>query len=198
MADDLHRHLSGLPVKARRDTLGYRMAKFIRRNRGGVAAAAIIVIILVAGIVATSWAWLAAAEAEREAVAARQEALTQRDRAEQQQKVAEEQGERARRRFDQVRSLAHTFMFDFHDSIVDLDGSLPARELLVTTALEYLNALARDVGDDADLQRELASCYARVGDIQGGVRTASRGDLDAALICYRTAEAIQQKQIEAI
>ncbi|MEZ4377397.1 MAG: serine/threonine-protein kinase [Gemmatimonadales bacterium] len=39
LADDLRRHAEGLPVLARPDTLRYRTAKFLRRNRAGVAIA---------------------------------------------------------------------------------------------------------------------------------------------------------------
>jgi serine/threonine-protein kinase len=40
LADDIQRHLDGLPVLARPDTFGYRTQKFVRRNAAGVAAAA--------------------------------------------------------------------------------------------------------------------------------------------------------------
>ena len=39
LADDVQRHLDGRPVLARRDTLAYRITKFVRRHRAGVAAA---------------------------------------------------------------------------------------------------------------------------------------------------------------
>jgi serine/threonine protein kinase len=55
LAEDIQRHLAGLPVRARQDTFGYRTTKFVRRNRLGVAAAVIIVLSLVGGIVATAW-----------------------------------------------------------------------------------------------------------------------------------------------
>ena len=48
-SEDIRRHLKGLPVIARADTLGYRASKFIRRNRISVAAAAMILITLVGG-----------------------------------------------------------------------------------------------------------------------------------------------------
>src|SRR5215472_76642 len=51
---DIRRHLDGLPVAARRDTAGYRAAKFIVRHKAGVAAAALLVVTLAAGIVATT------------------------------------------------------------------------------------------------------------------------------------------------
>jgi len=51
-AEDIRRHLDGLPVIARKDTFSYRASKFIRRNKVGVAAAAAICLTLVAGIAA--------------------------------------------------------------------------------------------------------------------------------------------------
>jgi serine/threonine-protein kinase len=39
-ADDVRRHLEGLPVRARKDTIRYRTRKFIRRNRYWVGTAA--------------------------------------------------------------------------------------------------------------------------------------------------------------
>ena len=52
---DLRRSISGEPVLARHPTFRYRAAKFVRRNRWGVAAAALIAIVVAAGIVATLW-----------------------------------------------------------------------------------------------------------------------------------------------
>ena len=39
LSEDLRRYLRSEPISARPDTLGYRVAKFVRRNRVGVAAA---------------------------------------------------------------------------------------------------------------------------------------------------------------
>ncbi len=53
MADDLRRFLKNEPVSARRDTVPYRAAKFMRRNRTVVALASLAVIAVVAGLVGT-------------------------------------------------------------------------------------------------------------------------------------------------
>ncbi|HEX6704205.1 MAG TPA: serine/threonine-protein kinase [Albitalea sp.] len=74
LADDLRRYLADEPVSARADSLAYRAAKFVRRNRLAVGAAAVTLGVLVAGIVGTTWQ---AIEAQRQ----RAEALQQRDRA---------------------------------------------------------------------------------------------------------------------
>ena len=54
LAEDLRRHLEGLPVTARQDTIGYRAGKFVRRHRTAVAAAALVSASLVGGIVTTT------------------------------------------------------------------------------------------------------------------------------------------------
>src|SRR5690606_7011580 len=53
LAEDLRRHRNGLPVSARPDTAGYRLRKFIGRNRLAVSAAATVVVCLVAALVAS-------------------------------------------------------------------------------------------------------------------------------------------------
>jgi serine/threonine-protein kinase len=46
LAEDLRRHLAGWPVSARRDTVGYRTGKFVRRHKAGVSAAAAVMVAL--------------------------------------------------------------------------------------------------------------------------------------------------------
>jgi serine/threonine protein kinase/tetratricopeptide (TPR) repeat protein len=47
-ADDIRRYRKGLPVQAHRDSLGYRLSRFVRRNRLAVGAAAAVITMLVA------------------------------------------------------------------------------------------------------------------------------------------------------
>ena len=54
-SEDIRRHLEGLPVVARKDTVGYRSAKFIRRHRVGVAAAFLVAVAIIAGLIAALW-----------------------------------------------------------------------------------------------------------------------------------------------
>jgi eukaryotic-like serine/threonine-protein kinase len=71
-ADDLRAYLELRPVKARPDSVGYRTAKFVRRNRGAVATGALSLFAILAGIAATTWQ---AFEARKQATIAQQEAL---------------------------------------------------------------------------------------------------------------------------
>jgi non-specific serine/threonine protein kinase/serine/threonine-protein kinase len=163
-SEDVRRHLAGLPVIARKDTWTYRTTKFVRRNRAAVVAAAMTLVALVAGIIGTTWQ----ARAARAARA------------------------RAEQRFGDVRHLANAFLFEFHDSIADLEGSTPARKLVVTKGLEYLDKLAQDAGDRIDLRRELADAYLKVGDVQGRPFTPNLGDTAGALTSYRKSVALYE------
>lgn len=62
-ADDIGRHLKGLPVLARPNTLKYRSSKFIGRHKFGVLAASLVFLSLVGGIVVSVYQ---ARRAERE------------------------------------------------------------------------------------------------------------------------------------
>jgi eukaryotic-like serine/threonine-protein kinase len=55
LAEDLHRFLSGLPVSAREPTVGYRLRKFARRHRTGVAASLAAVLALASALVVALW-----------------------------------------------------------------------------------------------------------------------------------------------
>ncbi len=74
LADDLERHLDGLPVIAQPDRLGYRAAKFFRRNRALVAGGVGLAVLLL------GFAITATIQARR--------LTTERDRAERERAVA--------------------------------------------------------------------------------------------------------------
>jgi eukaryotic-like serine/threonine-protein kinase len=69
LAADIQHYLANEPVAARPPSTGYRIGKFVRRNRTRVAAAAIASAAVLAGAVFSAFAWRRAA---REATAARE------------------------------------------------------------------------------------------------------------------------------
>jgi len=80
---------------------------------------------------------------------------------------------KARRQFNSVRELANRFLFDFHDEIATVPGTVKAREMIVSTALEYLNRLAGEASRDPGLQWELAQAFAKVAKVQGSTNSPS-------------------------
>jgi eukaryotic-like serine/threonine-protein kinase len=158
-AEDIRRHLDRLPVIARQDTIRYRTTKFVSRHKPAVVAAALVVVTLLAAFVVTL----------REA------------------RIARVQQARAERRFNDVRKLANSLMFEVHDSIRNLPGATTARKLLVTRALEYLDSLSREAGGDPSLQRELAAAYDKIGDVLGATANPNLGDFQGASESYAKA-----------
>ena len=163
-ANDLRRHLQGHPVTARPDTIRYRTGKFIQRHRTGVFAAALFLVTLIAGIVTTSWQW----------------------------HVANRERLRAEQRFQEVRGLANSVLFELHDAIVPLPGSTHARELLIKRAQQYLDSLATESGGDDSLTHERAMAYERVGDVLGLPVQPNLGKSGEALASYQKALEIER------
>jgi tetratricopeptide (TPR) repeat protein len=163
-SEDLRRHLEGLPVLARPDTLSYRTSKFITRHKAGVAAVLVVALTLLSGTIITGW----------------------------QARVARRERDKAERRFNQVRKLANSVLFEYHDGIKELPGSTPIRQKMVRDALDYLDNLSAESSGDPTLQAELATAYEKVGDVQGNPYGANLGNLDGALESYRKAVTIRE------
>jgi len=83
LAEDLRRHLAGLPVVARPDTLGYRTRTFVRRNLAAVSAAVFAVLLLVAATGVSTTLWLDARRAREDAERARAHSDVERERSDQ-------------------------------------------------------------------------------------------------------------------
>ncbi len=169
LADDIRRHLEHLPITARKPTLGYRATTFVTRHRFATVTTALVASALIGGIAMTL----------------------------QEAHVAEAQRARADRRFNDVRQLAETLIFEVHDSIRDLPGAEKARRLLIDTAVRYLGSLSREAAGDPSLQHELAAAYVRLGDLQGRAREANEGDYAGARRSYGQAFALLEASLAA-
>jgi eukaryotic-like serine/threonine-protein kinase len=158
-ADDLRAWLDGRPVAATRATLWYRVRKAVRRNKARTAAAAAVALAVAAGGIATAW----------QAHAARVE----RDK--------------AQNRFRQVRQFSRSLLFEIHESLHALPGATEPRRQLLSRALQFLDGLAKDAGDDAELKVELAEGYRKLGQVQGSRVSENVGDVRSAIASFQKA-----------
>lgn len=163
-SEDIALHIRGLPILARTDTFRYRTGKFVRRHKRGVAAAVLVLLTLLAGVATTGW----------------------------QAHVARAEEARAERRFNDVHELANSLIFDMDDAIADLPGSTPARKILVSNSVKYLDTLAQEAKGDRALQSDLAAAYQKLGDVQGNPFRGNIGDTQGALQSYRKAVNIRE------
>ncbi len=162
LASDLHRYLEGQPVVARAPTLIYRARKFARRHSAMLALGAVVMAILVAS---TVWSLREAHRADREAT-------------------------RAAHGFAEGRKLAQTLVFEVEEQLRYLKGATAVRQRILDAALAYLDNLTASAADDADLARELALAYMKLGAVQGDVYAPSTGQLTSARQSYEKAFAL--------
>jgi len=165
LREDLQRYLDGRPVLARPGSNAYRLRKFIVRHAAAVAGVTLLIAILAGGVVST---------------------LLQARRAEAERARAEE-------RFNDVRGLANSVLFEINDSLAEVPGATETRSLLVRRGLEYLSRLSRQSGDNPSIQREIAAAYVRLGAVQGLPTNANLGDLNGARQSYGLALAAAQR-----
>lgn len=132
LADDLRRHLDGLPVSARRDTFGYRTGKFLRRNK------------LAAGIAGTSLALVLGFSVTVSVQAV--QLARQRDR--------------ARRERDKAEKVATslTDLFALADPDEAVGSTITARELLENG----VQKIRRELADQPEVQASLMSAIGKI------------------------------------
>jgi eukaryotic-like serine/threonine-protein kinase len=158
-SDDLQRYVDGRPVLAAPDSASYRARKFARRHWRILSVAAVAVVAIL--VAATTALWQA--------------------------RVARRERAMAQQRFEMVRQLADSVVFDLNDTLEGVPGSLQARRVVVSKALAYLDQLAQQVGSDVSLMEHVAAAYVRIGDSQGNPYHPNVGDPSGALTSYTRA-----------
>src|SRR5690606_7338088 len=203
-ADDLRRWLEGRPVLAQKPKPGYRIRKFVMRNKLGVAAAVLVLASLAAGIGATLWqAGIArrhAADALAQAALAEQAAGKARLRAHRAEAVRDFLGNMfiTARAPDGGAARVGDVMAAAADGArgetLAQDPLAAADILLLTGSVRY--NLDDDDASRADLEQALELLAPHAGDSAGEIARAHwelgrhakrRGDPDAMLAHYRQA-----------
>jgi tetratricopeptide (TPR) repeat protein len=171
-ADDIQRHLDSNPVHAHVDTFSYRATKFVRRNRVAVAAGVLAATVLIVSGVAVA----------HSAVVARRERAN-----------ADKERIAAERRLNDVRSLAHSYIYELMPALQNIPGTLAVRDKMATTAIGYLQAMSKERGNDPTLDAEIASGYYYIGKTQGNPFTPNLGKWSQAMTAFEGALTIEKR-----
>jgi serine/threonine protein kinase/Tfp pilus assembly protein PilF len=144
MAADIQRHLEGKPVIARRDTMSYRSAKFVRRHWLAVTAATSVIFLILA-FATTTYTQSVRIAAER-------------DRAAEERAVAE----RERTRAEEVSSFLVN-LFKLSDPQENRGNQVTARELLDSGAKRLQSELQDQPATKAALLSTVGAVYDSLG-----------------------------------
>src|SRR5262245_49364481 len=150
LAADVRRYLDDEPVTARPPGRGYRLRKFVRRNRWPVAAALAVALAVVGGAGAATAGWVAATRAEHSAEAARADAVEQRGVAEERAELADQAAKTTRGVLDHVRK----YVFSAGGPIGQFGRR--SRDLTLLQAIdEAVLSIDKDFGDQPMVQARI-------------------------------------------
>ncbi|MFC4820878.1 protein kinase domain-containing protein [Dokdonella ginsengisoli] len=155
-AADLRRWLDGRPIEARADSAAYRLGKFVRRHRAGVAASALVACALLGGFGVALW----------QAGVARQQA----QRADAERVLAQRQLARTERVKDFILAL-----FREQDPISRAKARARSATDLVREGVVQTDAtLASDPDLQAELLRDLGEIQIGLDDRENAAQTLER------------------------
>jgi tetratricopeptide (TPR) repeat protein len=77
------------------------------------------------------------------------------------------------------------FLFDFDAAIEHLSGTTKAQQMVVSTAVEYLDELSQTAGTDRGLLKEMAEAYSRLAKVQGTAGVSGDGRYETASVSPR-------------
>jgi tetratricopeptide (TPR) repeat protein len=163
LAMDLERYLHDEPVLAGAPGAGYRLRKFVRRNKGAVTAAVLVLLALLGGIAGTSYGLF---RAER-----------QRGEAEQARGEAERQAARADRNLAAARkAVDDTLTAVAEDPQLKAGKSQKLRKELLGKAVPFFEEFVRQHSDDPQLEAERARAYGRLGFVRTEMGEVNEAD----------------------
>jgi serine/threonine protein kinase/tetratricopeptide (TPR) repeat protein len=166
-AADVLRYLNDEPVQACPPAAGYRLRKFVRRNRGPVLAATVIFLLSIVGTIGTSWGLWRANLSEAQA---RDEA-TKAGLARDEERQAKETESSARQRAEDSRDRAAAALDAMTseiagDALSQQKVITPAQKRFLSSALEYYQELLKEESNDPATRQRVAAVAQRIGMIE--------------------------------
>jgi len=192
LAEDLQRFLNGMPILAKPTPPWMRLLLWARRKPAVASSLVIVIATLLIGSIVSTMLWLQSASNARQAQNFAAELSNNQQQLQAALEVSESQRARAQRRFDDLRQLSNALLFEIYPQVEYLENSLAAREAIITSALQYLDDLFLESGDDIELQAELATAYEKIGELVGALSNTNLGDKQSGLQNYFKARQLRE------
>ncbi|MFG0315672.1 MAG: protein kinase [Planctomycetota bacterium JB042] len=175
LAADLRRHLDGLPIRARPDSVGYRLGKYARRHRLLLSASAAVALASVAAATVS----LRSARTAREAEAA-----------------ARAEKETSDALFQSVLDLSTRSALGFAEKVKDVAGTMQIRADLLDDVVRNVEDLLELDPENPEVRLQLALILVRRAQALGGAQTQGHlGRTDDAFVDFERAATIARALI---
>jgi eukaryotic-like serine/threonine-protein kinase len=156
LASDIRAFLETRPVSARKTTLIYRQQKFIYRHLPGMVVGLLLLLLVLGATLEVGW----------------------------QAHKAELERQKAVRRFNDIRGVSSSIIFELSAAVAKLPGSTSVVALMVNRANQFLDKMTQDADSEPAFMLDLATSYRKLGDIQGSPFEANIGDKAGAISSY--------------
>ena len=166
LSEDIERYLESQPIVARAPSAMYRVRKFVRRHRSGVAVAAALALALVAAVVGTTTGLVRARRAEAEASRQAASARKARDEASQQARLA--------------LGTVYDVVTAADEALMKRPDTAPLRKQVLGIAMKNLDKISRDAATSKTADRTMGVALQRMGSFYG-----LYGTIDEAAGVYR-------------
>jgi len=148
-AADVQRYLNDEPVQACPPSAGYRLRKFMRRNRLAMVSTAVVTVALAFGTILSAWQAVRATRAQI--------------RADMNFRIAESQRERAERHFRSARDAMNYMTEVGQEGLILIPNTEKFRRELLEKSLEVYQTFTEEESDDPAVRQEVGRAYMRVG-----------------------------------
>src|SRR5262249_44717602 len=172
-AMDVQRYLADEPVQACPPSVGYRLRKFVLRNKGPVVAATLVTLALVGGIVGTSVGLLLSEARRRDAETARKDLEHQRDQARRQRERADQNLARARKA---VRGCLTATAAGTRLKTADCHA---LHKSLLATAVPFYEEFVMQQADDPAFEADRGRAYGELANVRMDMGEAEQAMADA-------------------
>lgn len=206
LSRDIEHYLADEPVEARPPTTGYRLSKFLKRNRTTVMAAALVLLALVGGIIGTTLGMMRAIQAERLAEDRFVQAELERKRAaelataeaeqrriaDRRREEADQERDRADRNFRTARDAVDRMLTRVADELRGQPQTERVRRALLNDALKFYQEFLKEKSGDPAIRFETGKAMLRVGNVY-----CFLGQVSAGISEYREAIATFAQLLQA-
>lgn len=187
LSQDIERHLTDEPVKARRTSQRrlYFATKFFHRNRKAVSAAAAGVVVLTGAFAVAAYGWNSADRERRVAADEKRSAEAARQLAEENEQRAVSEKQRADESFRRSLALVNDLLLRTFNDVSRLEEPTDSMASILEDAAKFIRSQPPEYQNDPEVKKSVAELHEKMGTLQFSRDNPHVGKPSEAILNYR-------------